>query len=76
MRTHRQVQDGVATVVVAEAPASRKECFGVFCNIYDLKAVSPSGLRLRWWSSSYSPGPSPCSLKCPIGFCLLPQNSK
>ena len=42
MRTHRQVQDGVATVVVAEAPASRKECFGVFCNIYDLEAVSPS----------------------------------
>nr|CAC87698.1 NADP-dependent malate dehydrogenase [Saccharum officinarum] len=34
----KQVQDGVATAVAAEAPASRKECFGVFCNIYDLKA--------------------------------------
>ena len=36
------MQDGVATAVAAEAPASRNECFGVFCNIYDLKAVSPS----------------------------------
>ncbi|KAG0524066.1 hypothetical protein BDA96_07G177800 [Sorghum bicolor] len=35
---NRQVQDGVATAVAAEAPASRNECFGVFCNIYDLKA--------------------------------------
>ena len=62
MRTHRQVQDGVATAVAAEAPASRKECFGVFCNIYDLKAVSP--VSLTWCSHS----PSPCSLKCSIGL--------
>ena len=67
------MQDGVAT---AEAPASRKDCFGVFCTTYDLKAVSPSGLRLRWWSSSLPRSLPVCSLKCSIGFCLLPQNSK
>ncbi|ONM03919.1 Malate dehydrogenase [NADP], chloroplastic [Zea mays] len=34
----KQAQDGVATAVATEAPASRKECFGVFCTTYDLKA--------------------------------------
>uniref|UniRef100_P37229 Malate dehydrogenase [NADP] 2, chloroplastic n=1 Tax=Sorghum bicolor TaxID=4558 RepID=MDHP2_SORBI len=33
----KQVQDGVATAVGGGA-ASGNECFGVFCNIYDLKA--------------------------------------
>lgn len=28
----------MATAVATEAPASRKECFGVFCTTYDLKA--------------------------------------
>jgi hypothetical protein len=61
------VQDGVAT---AEAPASRKDCFGVFCTTYDLKAVSPSGLRLRWWSS---PGPVPPRVFAEMLHRLLPQ---
>lgn len=42
----------MATAVATEAPASRKECFGVFCTTYDLKAVSPSASR----------GPSPLPL--------------
>ncbi|KAF8753159.1 hypothetical protein HU200_011815 [Digitaria exilis] len=37
LATVRCSVDGAAAVAT-ETPASRKDCFGVFCNIYDLKA--------------------------------------